>query len=464
MTSFATPLLSTPRGDMRLGPGSGSGVGKKIVFVRFEDGGDFRKLVLYEGMHDAAVLHCLRVAAGLGSGDEFLLLDDEQGMVPVSAALPQGLRLTVRLVEERRNGVNKARPSSGALAAAAGPAAGLSAAEASSTALHSAGTAAGETSPHAAAEAAAEAAAAAAWAVGSAFSLPTVSTGYGRMISGGFARARPSRLEEEYSPVTEAVLHSIFEKCDTNSDGHINKRELVLGIRRDATVAAFFGLPEVIRQEDGSRDQMEQIFQSLDKNDDREISWAEFRRWFFERDVEGMSTPYLISPYGYARRGLPRLALTGLSGDSPVSRSAAINTVEHMMDNTEAMKNFSKISNYLANERTLLAWTRTSVALVRTVLATAALAASTQGWEFVLDLVTVSLSFLSVAFFAVGCVRFIDVRKALNEDKPPLYMLARFAEIRRRLTDPSRLTPVHVLLGVTVGVVTFGASLKGFHR
>ncbi|OLP95822.1 hypothetical protein AK812_SmicGene22016 [Symbiodinium microadriaticum] len=56
----------------------------------------------------------------------------------------------------------------------------------------------------------------------------------------------------------------------------VNKRELVKGLRRDAKMAEFFGLPSEIRQEDGSRDQMEALFQAMDSDSDREITWEEF--------------------------------------------------------------------------------------------------------------------------------------------------------------------------------------------
>merc|ERR1711874_41861 len=51
-------------------------------------------------------------------------------------------------------------------------------------------------------------------------------------------------------------------------------------------VADFFGLPRKIRQEDGSRDKMESLFQKIDGNNDRKISWEEFFR-FYRLQVRG---------------------------------------------------------------------------------------------------------------------------------------------------------------------------------
>eukprot|EP00404_Azadinium_spinosum_P049829 CAMPEP_0180758920 /NCGR_PEP_ID=MMETSP1038_2-20121128/35532_1 /TAXON_ID=632150 /ORGANISM="Azadinium spinosum, Strain 3D9" /LENGTH=376 /DNA_ID=CAMNT_0022793023 /DNA_START=32 /DNA_END=1158 /DNA_ORIENTATION=+ len=68
----------------------------------------------------------------------------------------------------------------------------------------------------------------------------------------------------------ERNLRAIFERCDGNRDGQLNKRELIKILRADQEVADVFGLPQQIRQEDGSRELMEGVFQAMDKNDDRE--------------------------------------------------------------------------------------------------------------------------------------------------------------------------------------------------
>jgi len=138
--------------------------------------------------------------------------------------------------------------------------------------------------------------------------------------------------------------------------------------------------------------------------------------------------------------------------------------VKEMTGHTEAMKNFGKISNYLANDRTLLAWTRTSLALARTTFAIAALAAASEGWLLALNFVTISLACLTVTFFMVGCIRFIDVRMALDSDQPPLFMLSRFSNSARSFWSPRRVIPVHILLGATVALISVAAAGKEFHK
>lgn len=97
------------------------------------------------------------------------------------------------------------------------------------------------------------------------------------------------RAIDELSPTAVAPnvaaatrLKEIFDQVDTSRDGCINKRELIKICRSDSSIADFFGLATVIRQEDGSRDNMERLFQAIDTDSDRQLSWAEFRSFFLE--------------------------------------------------------------------------------------------------------------------------------------------------------------------------------------
>jgi len=84
----------------------------------------------------------------------------------------------------------------------------------------------------------------------------------------------------------QAMLGKIFGICDVSGDGSINKRELIKTLRKDKEVARFFGLPAKIRQEDGSREMMETLFQTLDADNDREITWDELVAWYAEASVK----------------------------------------------------------------------------------------------------------------------------------------------------------------------------------
>jgi len=92
-----------------------------------------------------------------------------------------------------------------------------------------------------------------------------------------FANRRATQLPEASSL---EKLRGIFQKCDLDSNGRINKREFIKVIRNNQDVAHFFGLPMQIHQEDGSRDKMEKTFQQIDVNSDREITWEEFLAFY----------------------------------------------------------------------------------------------------------------------------------------------------------------------------------------
>jgi len=79
---------------------------------------------------------------------------------------------------------------------------------------------------------------------------------------------------------TDQRLADIFNQLDRNGDGSVNKRELIKACANSKDIADLFCLPQRIRQEDGSREEFERIFQDIDANDDREIDWAEFKAAF----------------------------------------------------------------------------------------------------------------------------------------------------------------------------------------
>mmetsp|Transcript_93089 Transcript_93089/g.245703 ORF Transcript_93089/g.245703 Transcript_93089/m.245703 type:complete len:265 (-) Transcript_93089:168-962(-) len=264
---------------MQLGPGSG---GRRVIHVQADVAKGFQNIALYDGMSTSDVHECLRVAAGLDHDEDFLLYDTGEVLVPVSAALPGGLRLALRRVEAPQH--------------------------------------------------------------------------HGHHGGGGS------------------------------------------GVSTEAPASSPSTSPSPAAKEKGSL--------------------------------------------------------------TPTTKAF----VKEMTGHTEAMKNFGKISNYLANDRTLLAWTRTSLALARTTFAIAALAAASEGWLLALNFVTISLACLTVTFFMVGCIRFIDVRMALDSDQPPLFMLSRFSNSARSFWSPRRVIPVHILLGATVALISVAAAGKEFHK
>ena len=67
---------------------------------------------------------------------------------------------------------------------------------------------------------------------------------------------------------------------DRNGDGVLSRIEVIKACRDDESIRVLLGLPRVIRQEDGTRDAFERVFQHLDADSSKSISFDEFMRVF----------------------------------------------------------------------------------------------------------------------------------------------------------------------------------------
>jgi len=66
---------------------------------------------------------------------------------------------------------------------------------------------------------------------------------------------------------------------DTSGNGRLSRAEVIKAARTDPKVRKLLDLPEIIRQEDGSRDRFEQVFQAMDGDDSEEVDHAEFAQF-----------------------------------------------------------------------------------------------------------------------------------------------------------------------------------------
>merc|ERR1712232_1375595 len=83
------------------------------------------------------------------------------------------------------------------------------------------------------------------------------------------------------------------------------------------------------------------------------------------------------------------------------------------------MKRNANVGTYLANDRTLLAWIRTGLALGRTTFSMLSLKAELDGW-ISLKVLTVNLmAVISSFFLLLGFERFRRLRNNLDENIPP---------------------------------------------
>ena len=80
--------------------------------------------------------------------------------------------------------------------------------------------------------------------------------------------------------VCTALVHAAFKLIDKNGDGVLSRIEVVKALRTSAQVRKLLALPEKIRQEDGTRDLFERVYQSIDTDDSKSITLTEFEAYF----------------------------------------------------------------------------------------------------------------------------------------------------------------------------------------
>jgi hypothetical protein len=95
----------------------------------------------------------------------------------------------------------------------------------------------------------------------------------------------PRTEEAEVDAYAEAVkkrraaLRAIFDRVDYNHDGQVSRIEAIKALRKDDEFARMLGFEHHtrVRQEDGTRDKLMLAFGALDENEDKMLSFEEFR-------------------------------------------------------------------------------------------------------------------------------------------------------------------------------------------
>ena len=87
------------------------------------------------------------------------------------------------------------------------------------------------------------------------------------------------------SPIStkdEEWIRAEFNKIDKDHDGKLNVREILLALRNDSELASKLSLPMHVKQEDGSRDAFEKVFQTMDTDGLRLIDFKHFHDYVLD--------------------------------------------------------------------------------------------------------------------------------------------------------------------------------------
>eukprot|EP01063_Lacrimia_lanifica_P028973 TRINITY_DN4343_c0_g1_i1.p1 TRINITY_DN4343_c0_g1~~TRINITY_DN4343_c0_g1_i1.p1 ORF type:complete len:152 (+),score=53.38 TRINITY_DN4343_c0_g1_i1:152-607(+) len=129
------------------------------------------------------------------------------------------------------------------------------------------------------------------------------------------------RLGRPLTAEEEASLRRMFDKLDRNGNGVVSRGEVIRALREDEEVRTFLHLPAQIRQESAEHTEFERTFQRMDADNDRDITWEEFRSAFTQRrcSTAGNGEVYVPQENGvalvYAANDGPGAALLRAAAD-----------------------------------------------------------------------------------------------------------------------------------------------------
>ena len=87
------------------------------------------------------------------------------------------------------------------------------------------------------------------------------------------------------APLELDDIAEAFSLIDANGDGVLSRAEVIKACRASERVRTLLGLPKNIRQEDGTRDSFEEVFQKFDADDSKSITLDEFSRRLLKSDA-----------------------------------------------------------------------------------------------------------------------------------------------------------------------------------
>ena len=163
---------------------------------------------------------------------------------------------------------------------------------------------------------------AAALSTGTALTAYNGAAGADGTLATSTALAPPDALEPSVTPssIDPSKLHpdaaaalAAFKKIDKNGDGVLSRIEVIQAAKASAEIRALLGLPSTIKQEDGSRDAFEAVFQMIDSDASKSISLYEFITVFGSKAAREKATP----------KATPQAELPGPEAATPAGATAA---------------------------------------------------------------------------------------------------------------------------------------------
>jgi uncharacterized membrane protein YidH (DUF202 family) len=347
-------------------------------------------LALYAGMEPAALTSAVAARAGISQDSGFFLTAtlparEEEGevVVPLSSALPDGLRLHLRRSElaqpqPQSQSQRQLRARTSTLGSIAG-------------------------------------------------SAPLSASGSFRRREGS-----PGRRDRSPLPRESAFASPALSGRSRSGRGSMDQSGLLLGLsgldtpllgsRPDRSVQLDQASPIRGRSAELQQD-VDEDARGLDEDDgDANDTWMNIVMSTVSGKPQGQEKRQGFFQRG-RRRSIGVAAFCGLDRDVDVPEAQPSSINRHAsfqeLEMVTAVERFSRLSTELANERTLLAWVRTCLAAVRTSLAYVGFAAVTGEWWVSLLLAQWGMIALIVLASVAGAARYYKLKAILNYKVPP---------------------------------------------
>mmetsp|Transcript_4559 Transcript_4559/g.7448 ORF Transcript_4559/g.7448 Transcript_4559/m.7448 type:complete len:228 (+) Transcript_4559:82-765(+) len=113
------------------------------------------------------------------------------------------------------------------------------------------------------------------------------------------------------------------------------------------------------------------------------------------------------------------------------------------IDPFESFNRMNRLSTDLANERSMLAWTRTALAAIRTALSTLSVSGRTEFGDIAVKITSIGFAVIGLWTMTHGHVRYRMIKNILAQADPPRFF-------RRLSNNPHNITVIAVIILVVI--------------